>query len=140
MGGQVGTVNGQIEQTSTLNEKMSIWKVLQAQADALKAEILTEAETLVTAGKLGVGDKMTVGGAVLEYSAGKGSYNYEKAVVDWQPENMEQQQVKQMMIRINSKTFVDWRSVWLGSGRPKDAIDAYYTPGIPRLELKFAKK
>lgn len=140
MGGQVGTVNGQVEQTSTLNEKMVIWKTLQAQADALKVEILAEADALVEAGKLGVGDKVTVGGATLEYSAGKGSYNYEKAVVDWQPESLEQQQAKQVMIRINSKTFVDWRSVWLGSGRPKDAIDAYYTPGIPRLELKFAKK
>ncbi len=104
-----------------LAEKLNKWAELQAQADALKSEIIIEVMQLRQSIKT---DKV-----IATYSDGRGSFDYESMAMSIEPEDE--------IIRKHSKTVVDWRKVCEESGVTDEVKAKFYTPGTPYVSLKI---
>jgi hypothetical protein len=93
-----------------------------------KLEIVRKAIEEEAAKLLKPGEKVERQGVVVEYSKGRGSYDWERLAYYLEPE---EEQVKR-----HSKVVVDWKALCEEMKPSKDLLQKVYTPGEPKIAIK----
>lgn len=107
----------------TLSEKLKRYKDLKEELDRLEREILKEGEQM-----LKVGESFTTPfGVALEYSRGRGSYDYEAIANELA--------ISPEAIQAYTKTFVDWTGLVKSLNPPAELLNRYYQAGTPKVKI-----
>ena len=105
-----------------LTEKMSKWEELQKRADELAGAIKEEV--------LALGKSQAFGNVKATFTKGRGRYNYEAIA--------QKVGAPESVVKENSKTVVDWKSVVDAINAPDDVRQSFYEQGSPSVSLKLA--